>query len=90
MALDVLGRGFEQFPSELRDQIVAKYPRQHFKEGIVQALLGGYAHKPGASYGTVSAAICERFIPGYKSPNGCDLIVASRFPDSAPQPERKE
>jgi hypothetical protein len=65
--------------------IVAKYPHQHFKEGMVQALIGGYAHKPGASYGTVIAAICERFIPGYESPNACDLIAASPFPDSAPE-----
>jgi hypothetical protein len=85
VALDVLGKGFEQFPSELRDKIVARYPRKHFKEGIVQALFGGYAHKPGTTYGTVNAAICERFIPGYKSPNACDLIAASPFPDSAPE-----
>src|SRR3954447_11139906 len=30
--LDVLGRGFDQFPPELRDQIVARYPRENFKE----------------------------------------------------------
>jgi hypothetical protein len=30
MALDVLGTGFDQFPSELRDAIVARYPREHF------------------------------------------------------------
>jgi hypothetical protein len=82
VALDVLGRGLEQFPSELRDEIVARYPRKHFKEGMIQALLGGYAHKPAASAGTVIAPICERFIPGYRSPNAYDLINASPFPDS--------
>ncbi|HLK86664.1 MAG TPA: HD domain-containing protein [Candidatus Binataceae bacterium] len=83
VGLDVLGRGLEQFPSELRDQIVAMYPRRNFKEGMVQALLNGYLDKPGASYGTVIADICERFIPGYKSPDACDLMAASPFPDSA-------
>ena len=83
MALDVLGTGFDQFPSELRDAIVARYPREHFKEGMVQAALDGFAHKPGTTYGTVWAGIPERFIPGYKTPNVCDLIAVSPFPDSA-------
>lgn len=80
--LDVLGRGFDQFPSDLRDQIVARYPRKNFKQDFIQAYFAGFAHKPGTTYGTVNAAICERFIPGYKSPNAVDLIAASPFPDS--------
>ena len=83
VGLDVLGKGFDQFPSELRDEIVARYPRgKNFKEGYVQAYFGGFAHKPGTTYGTVNAGICERFIPGYKSPNAVDLMAASPFPDS--------
>ena len=84
VGLDLLGRGFDQFPSELRDKIVAMYPRKDFKEGVVQALFGGFAHKPGTTYGTVMAGICERFIPGYNSPNAVDRMAASPFPDSAP------
>jgi len=80
--LDVLGRGFDQFPSELRDEIVARYPRKNFKQDFIQAYFAGFAHKPGTTYGTVNASICERFIPGYKSPNAVDLIAASPFPDS--------
>jgi hypothetical protein len=30
----------------------------------------------------VNAGICERLIPGYKSPNACDSIAASPFSDS--------
>jgi len=80
--LDVLGRGYEQFPAELREEIVAKYPRKNFKQDFIQAYFAGFAHKPSSTYGTVNAAICERFIPGYKSPNAVDLIAASPFPDS--------
>jgi HD domain len=85
VGLDALGTGFDQFPSELRDAIVARYPREHFTEGMVQAVFGGVSHKPGTTYGTVWAGIPERLIPGYKSPNVCDLIAASPFPDSASQ-----
>ena len=83
VGLDVLGEGFDQFPAELREQIVAEYPREDFKQGIVQAFFGGFAHKLGSTWGTVKADVCERLISGYKSPNFCDLIANSPFPDSA-------
>jgi len=82
VGLDVLGEGFDSFPTDLREQIVKEYPRENFKEGIVQAFFGGFAHKPGTTFGTVKADVCERFIPGYKSPNFCDLIANSPFPNS--------
>ena len=82
VGLDVLGKAFDQFPSELRDEIVARYPRKNFKEDFIQAYFGGFAHKPGTTYGTVNDSICERLIPGYKAPNACDMIAASPFPDS--------
>jgi hypothetical protein len=85
VGLDVLGKGFDQFPSKLRDEIVARYPRKHFKERFLQAYFDGFAHKPGTTYGTVNADVCERFIAGFKMPNACDLIAASPFPDSASQ-----
>jgi HD domain len=83
--LDVLGVGFDQFPAELREEIVARYPRTNFKKGFIEEYFAGFAHKPATTYGTVNAGICERFIPGYKSPNACDAIAASPFPDSAVQ-----
>jgi len=83
--LDVLGVGFDQFPVEVREEIVAKYPRINFKEGFIQQYFAGFAHKPETTYGTVNASVCERFIPGFKSPNACDLIAASPFPDSSSQ-----
>jgi len=82
VALDVLGRGFDEFPAELREQIVARYPRRHFREDFIETYFAGFAHKPATTYGTVNAGVCERFIPGYTSPNACDLIAASPFPDS--------
>jgi hypothetical protein len=80
--LDVLGRGFEQFPTDVREEIVAKYPRKNFKKAFIETYFAGFAHKPETTYGTVNAGFCERFIPGFKSPNACDLIAASPFPDS--------
>lgn len=81
--LDVLGVGFDQFPVEVREEIVARYPRRNFKKGFIEEYFAGFAHKPATTYGTVNAGFCERFIPGFKTPNACDLIAASPFPDSA-------
>ena len=82
VGLDVLGRGFDKFPAEVRDEIVAKYPRKRFREDFIQAYFAGFAHKPQTTYGTVNSGVCERFITGYVPPNACDLIAASPFPDS--------
>jgi hypothetical protein len=81
VGLDVLGRGLEQFPAELREKIVAQYPRRNFKEEFLKAYFAGFAHKPATTYGTVNAAICERFIPGFKNVNACELMAGSPFPD---------
>ena len=81
VGLDVLGEGLDDFPADLRREIVEAYPRTDFKAEIVQAFFGGFAHKPASTWGTVKADVCERYIPGYKSPNFCDLIAHSPFPD---------
>jgi hypothetical protein len=82
VGLDVLGKGFDQFPLEVREEIVARYPRKNFKEDFIQAYFRGFAHKPGTTYGTVNAGVIERYLPGYKFPNACDLMASSPFPDS--------
>lgn len=82
VGLDVLGRGLDQFPAEVREEIVSRYSRKRFREDFIQAYFRGFAHKPGTTYGTVNAGVCERFLPGFRSPNACDLIAASPFPDS--------
>ena len=82
VGLDVIGKGFDAFPSEVRERIVAEYPRKQFKERFIQEYFAGFAHKPGTTYGTVNSSICERFIPGYKAPSAVDVIAASPFPDS--------
>lgn len=82
VGLDVLGYGFDEMSPQVRDEIVAKYPRKHFKQGFIEQYFRGFAHKPNTTYGTVNAVFCERFLPGFKSPNACDLIAASPLQDS--------
>ena len=79
--LDVVGMGFDEFPAALREEIVAEYPRKRFKEDFIKEYFAGFAHKPATTYGTVNAGVCERFLPGFKSPNAVDLVAGSPFPD---------
>jgi len=39
---DVMRRGFDQFPSKLRDKIVTKYPRNNLKEEFNHAYIAGF------------------------------------------------
>lgn len=82
VGLDVLGRGLEEFPADVRQQIVAQYPRKNFKEEFIKTYFAGFAHKPETTYGTVNVGVCERFIPGFKNLNACELMAGSPFPDS--------
>src|SRR3569623_1497420 len=79
VGLDVLGKGFDQFPAELRNEIVARYPRTRFKKQFVEEYFRGFAHTPETTYGTVNAGVCERFMAGFENPNACDVIAASPF-----------
>jgi hypothetical protein len=82
VSLDVIGRGFDRFPSELRHEIVARYPRIRFKDRVLQEYQG-FAHKPATTIGTVNAGVCERFIPGYKNSKRLRVdcrISVSRIP----------
>jgi hypothetical protein len=81
VGLDVLGRGLEEFPADVREKIVAKYPRKNFKQEFLQAYFAGFAHKPQTTYGTVNVGLCERFIPGFQNLNAAELMAASPFPD---------
>ena len=46
VALDVLGRGLEQLPVDLREEIVAIYPRKNFKKEFPQIYFAGFAQSP--------------------------------------------
>jgi hypothetical protein len=76
---DVLGIGFDDMPSEVRDQVVAEHPRTGFKEGIVNAFADGMRFKPETTFGTMNTDILEAKVPGYVRPNFCDYIANSGF-----------
>lgn len=77
--LDVLGKGFDDVPAVVRDEIVAAHPRTGFKAGIVDAFADGMRFKPDTAFGTMNVDILEAKVPGYVRPNFCDYIANSGF-----------
>jgi hypothetical protein len=85
VGLDVLGIGYEDFPKDIREKVVADYPRVDFKSGIAKAFLGGFEHKTTTAEGTCNEDICSHFIRNYKRSNFYGQIQNSPFEDSEPQ-----
>jgi len=81
VGFDVMGDRFEELSEETRTQVVSAFPRDGFKYKILYAFLDGFKHKPQTTFGNIKADVCERLIPGYKSPNFCDLVLQSPWDD---------
>jgi len=79
VGLDVLGIGYERFPEELRNSVVARYPRVDFKQQIARAFLGGFEHKTQTTEGTCNEDICSHYIRDYKRSNFYEQIQNSPF-----------
>jgi hypothetical protein len=82
VALDSLGIGYETFPADVRDEVVAQYPRTNFKEEVAKAFFDGFSHKPESTVFTCNEDICTHFIRGYTHSNFYDQVINSPFPNS--------
>ena len=82
VGLDVLGIGYEEFPTEIRERVVANYPRIDFKQGIAKAFLGGFEHKMTTAEATCNEDICSHFLRNYKRSNFYEQIQNSPFQNS--------
>ncbi len=77
VALDVVGRGYDQLSEELREEIVKQFPRTGFKKKVIPTFFDGFKHKPDTTYGTINADICAYMIPNFERKNFCDAIIHS-------------
>lgn len=77
VGLDVMGDGFEQFPEQLREEIITAFPRNNFKKEIIPAFYEGFKHKPETTFGNMKQDIVQHFVPEYKNKNFCSCILHS-------------
>src|SRR5246127_2980469 len=76
--MDVLGISYPEYPNEVRNAIVAEYPRTaNFKEDIVQAFYDGIHKKPETTFGNVKADVLADKDPKFVRGNFCSVIRGS-------------
>jgi hypothetical protein len=83
ISLDVLGIGFQDFPTDVRERVVAEYPRADFKQGIANAFYQGFEYKTLTAEGTCNEDVCSHFIRHYKRSDFYEQIQNSPFQNSA-------
>lgn len=76
--MDVLGLTYSQYPDEVRNAVVAEYPRTpNFKEDILQAFYDGIHKKPESTFGNVKADVLADKDPKFVRGNFCSVIRGS-------------
>ena len=78
--MDVLGIKYLDYPDDVRNAIVAQYPRTpHFKEDIIQAFYDGIHKKPDTTFGNVKADVLADKDPKFVRGNFCRVIRHSAW-----------
>lgn len=74
---DVMGENFDSIAEEVREKVVAAFPRDNFKNKILPAFLEGFRHKPETTFGNIKADVCALLLPGFQRTNFCDHVLHS-------------
>ena len=78
--MDVLGLTYDRYGDEVREAIVAAFPRSaQFKEDIIQAFYDGIRHKPDTTFGNVKADVIADKEPHFHRGNFCSVIRGSHW-----------
>ncbi|CAM4094347.1 HD domain-containing protein [Pedobacter westerhofensis] len=77
VGLDVMGEDYENLSDAHREEIIAAYPRNDFKNKIIPTFFGGFEHKTETTFGNIKADVCAFMIPNFHRKNFCDCILHS-------------
>src|ERR1700756_557081 len=78
--MDVLGIKYDQYSDEVREAVVAEYPRTpHFKEDIIQAFYNGIHNRPDTTFGNVKADVLADKDPKFVRGIFCHVIRNSSW-----------
>jgi hypothetical protein len=72
--MDVVGRGFDEYTPEQRDQVIAAFPRGDFKREFIKVQTCSALKKPQTTFGTVNVEYIEHRDPTFSRPNVCVRI----------------
>jgi hypothetical protein len=79
--LDFSGNGLQQIPSETREEILAAFPRQGFKQDALSTILSLCRTKPLSTLMHPFAEVGRRHLPDFPVPTVEDLLLAAPFAD---------
>jgi hypothetical protein len=79
VAMDVVGRGFDEYTEQQRDQVIAAFPRHDFKNEFIQLQTRSALKKPQTTFGTMNFDFIESVDPTFRKPNICTLVHNSRW-----------
>jgi len=77
VGLDVMGEGYNKLSVSNREEIIAAFPRDGFKNKIIPTFFGGFDHKTETTFGNIKADVCAFMIPNFYRKNFCDCILHS-------------
>ena len=61
------------------DQVVDAYPRLRFKAAFMEQLIEMVKRKPEMTFGSFLVEVGYRHVPGFSTPNFCDLMADAPF-----------
>jgi hypothetical protein len=79
VAMDVIGRGFDEYTEQQRDQVIAAFPRHDFKNEFIQLQTRSALKKPQTTFGTMNFDFIESVDPTFRKPNICTLVHNSHW-----------
>ena len=73
--VDVVGIGYDEYPPEQRDQVIAAFPRgDNFKSDFIQVQTCSALKKPQTTFGTVNFDYIQDRDPAFHRPTTCARI----------------
>lgn len=78
---DVLGPDFSQIGKADAEAIARAFPRLGFKQAFVQTCADVVRRHPRGAGRSFMRDVGERFVPGFRPPNFCDLLEHAPFED---------
>lgn len=72
--VDVVGKDYDEYPPDQRDQVVTAFPRGNFKTEFIDIQTRSALKKPATTFGTVNAEYIEAVDPNFRRPNVCTRI----------------
>jgi hypothetical protein len=79
IALDVIGREYEQIPPADMTRIVGEFPRLDMKKRMTRCFCHIAEKHPETTYDNFTRDFGERFVSGYKARSTVDLVMNAPF-----------